>query len=156
MTELIAKPVLKNKYWIVESEGSKVGTIQAVEDGTIVYVHDQGREKFASIKLLTKAYNFTFAKLANTKTSEVKHQIYNFPIMGKAYNVLWDLKNKVPVFTKSNKSKSFFCAGYFLIEFSTGWEKVFCPKLITINRYKFFGPFDSADKAEQELDNLNG
>jgi hypothetical protein len=60
MTELIAKPVIKNKFWIVESEGTKVATIQAVEDGGFVYVHDEERQRFPTIKLLTKEYNIVF------------------------------------------------------------------------------------------------
>ena len=36
----VAKPVVKNKYWIVESEGNKIATIQAVEGGNVAYVQD--------------------------------------------------------------------------------------------------------------------
>ena len=57
MTELIAKPVVKNKMWIVESAGTKVGNIMAVDEGGVVYVHDNQRESFPSIKLLSKQYN---------------------------------------------------------------------------------------------------
>ena len=60
MTELIAKPVVKNKMWIVESLGTKVGNIMAVDEGGVVYVHDDQREAFPSIKLLQKKYNIEF------------------------------------------------------------------------------------------------
>ena len=33
MTELIAKPVVKNKIWIVESQGNKIGNIMTVDEG---------------------------------------------------------------------------------------------------------------------------
>ena len=67
MTELIAKPIVKNKMWIVESEGTKVGNIMAVEEGGVVYVHDNQRETFPSIKLLSKEYNIVFAKAEKPK-----------------------------------------------------------------------------------------
>jgi len=45
MNELIARPVIKNKFWIVEEEGKKIATIQAVEDGGFVYVQEQSRQR---------------------------------------------------------------------------------------------------------------
>jgi hypothetical protein len=32
MSELIAKPVIKNKFWVVEESGNKIATIQARDD----------------------------------------------------------------------------------------------------------------------------
>ena len=124
MTELIAKPIVKNKYWIVEQSGSKVGTIQAVEDGTFVYVHDQTRERFASIKLLSTAHNVIFDNVANKKEKTAESfEIYGYPVSNKPWNTLWDVKHQFPVFTKTSKSKSFYCAGYYIIKFNNGWVK---------------------------------
>lgn len=154
MTDLIAKPVLKNKYWIVESDGSKIGTIQATDDGGVVYVHNQSREKFNSIKLLKQIYNVKFDKPSNKQRNNLDI-LNNFPIEGKAFNVLWDIKNKCPVYTKSAKSKSYFCAGYFVIKNET-WNVALCPKLITVNRYKYIGPFQSKQDVDSLVDKLNG
>jgi hypothetical protein len=44
MNDLIAKPVVKNKFWIVEQSGSQVATIQAIDEaGGFAYVHDNER-----------------------------------------------------------------------------------------------------------------
>ena len=32
MSEIIAKPVVKNKFWIVESGGLKIATIQVIDE----------------------------------------------------------------------------------------------------------------------------
>jgi hypothetical protein len=157
MTNLIAKSILKNKYWIVESEGSQIGTIQATEDGGVVYVRDQSREKFASIKLLSSVYNVSFSNKSNRNSKTVSaKEIYGYPTTSKPFNVLWDLKNKVPVFTKEVKSKSYFCAGYFLVYINDAWAKSFCPKLITLNRYKFLGPYRTKEELEEEYKKTNG
>ena len=63
----IAKPVVKNKYWIVEEDGNKVATIQAVEEGGFSFVQDNTREKFASIKMISKKYNIEFVKAEKIK-----------------------------------------------------------------------------------------
>lgn len=150
MNELIARPIIKNKYWIVESDGNKVGTIQAVEKGGFVYVHEQSRVQYASIKLLSKAHNVVFDSSTNKKekvTSE-SHEVYGYPVSNKPWNSLWDVKHQFPIYTKTNKSKSYYCAGYYIIKFNNGWVKSYCPKFITLNRYDFQGPFK--DKTEMQ------
>jgi hypothetical protein len=57
MSELIAKPVIKNKFWVVEDSGQKIATIQAKDDGGYAYVHDEQREYFPSVKNLKLKYN---------------------------------------------------------------------------------------------------
>lgn len=152
MTELIARPVLKNKFWIVESEGNKVATIQASEDGGFVYVHEDLRERFASIKLLSKAHNVIFDNTAPKKEkAQESHEVHGFPISQKPWNVLWDVKHQFPVYTKTSKSKSYYCAGYYIIKFNNGWVKSYCPKFITLNRYEFQGPFKSKAEMQEAL-----
>ena len=50
---LLAKAVVKNKCWIVEDDGKKVGSILSNPRGVVwVNQSDQHREQFASLKLL--------------------------------------------------------------------------------------------------------
>ena len=144
---LLAKPVVKNKYWIVEDSGNKIGTIQAVDDGGYSYVHDNTRERFASIKLISKKYNIEFGKQEKTKPIGAG-SVYGYPCAGKSYNEIFDLPRKLPIYSKSSKSRSFFCAGYYLIKYGNNWIREFCPKLITVNRYDFVGPFKSEQEAK--------
>ena len=58
---LLAKSIVKNKCWIVEDNGQKVGTILANPKG-VVYQHDQQKEQFASLKLLSDRYNILVEK----------------------------------------------------------------------------------------------
>ena len=67
MTEIHAKPIVDGKFWIVEEAGEKIATIQAVEEGGFVYVHDEARELFPSIKILQKTYNIEFVKAEKPK-----------------------------------------------------------------------------------------
>jgi hypothetical protein len=57
------------------------------------------------------------------------------------------------LFTKSNASKSLYCAGYYTIKFEKGWVRSFCPKLITIERYENKGPFKSEFEMKAVLSN---
>ena len=61
---LEAKTVLKNKFWIVEQQGEKIATIQAVEDGGFVYASFNEPKRYPTIKLLSKEHNVVFDKPA--------------------------------------------------------------------------------------------
>ena len=155
--EAIAKPVIKDKFWIVEQYGAKIATIQAVdEDGGFVYVHDNEREHFPSIKLISKKYNRQFVKADKAIKAPVDNTVYGFPATSNAQNQVLDVQRYLPIYTKGTKSKSFFCAGYYLIKFGQNWTKQFCPKLITLNRYEYQGPFKSEESALASLKELNG
>jgi hypothetical protein len=148
MNELVAKPVVKNKFWIVEQSGSKVATIQAIdESGGYAYVHDDQREVFPTIKLISKKYNIHFARAEKPRTNN-DADVYGFPIKGAAYNQLLDVQRYLPLYTKQLKSKSFYCAGYYLIRLGQNWHQELCPKLITLNRYEYYGPFKTVEALE--------
>ena len=145
---LTAKPVIQNKFWIIEMGGEKVATLQAGPDG-LVLCNKASRETFATIKNLTDKYKIVFdrGELAKAKdkakvTLKLKDiTVHNFPCNLTPFNIVYDVKRKLPLFTKSEKSKSFYCAGFYVIKFENGWVRSFCPKSITLERYPFKGPF---------------
>ena len=147
-----AKSVIKNKFWIVEDKGQKIATIQAVPDG-VVLVKDSKREKFVNFKLLSSKYNIQICKPIKTTNSE--HNVHGFPTNCKPYNVVYDVRRKLPFFSKTSKSKSFFCAGYYAICINDQWNSYFCPKSITVSRYKYFGPYITKAEAENKINYLN-
>ena len=110
MTEIHAKPIIEGKFWIVEQYGSKVATIQAIDEaGGYAYVHDDEREVFSTIKLISKKYNIQFVK-AEKAPKVLDNTVYGFPISGGvAANQVFDVQRYLPIYTKSPKSKSFFC-----------------------------------------------
>jgi hypothetical protein len=156
MADRIAKPVVKNKFWVVEDQGHRIATIQAVEDGSFVYVHDEQRERFNSIKLLSKQYNIVFDTITKKSKQATGNNVYGYPTQAKPHNELYDISRRLPVYTKTAKSKSYFCAGYYIIQFDSHWAKAQCPKLITLNRYPFRGPFATQEEMLEELRKANG
>ena len=86
MSERIATPVVKNKFWVVEEQGEKIATIQARDDGGIVYVHDDQREYFDTVSILKKKYNIKFGGYKPPKQKTSLKEVYGFPISGKSYN----------------------------------------------------------------------
>jgi hypothetical protein len=153
MNQPIAKPVIKNKFWVVENQGQKIATIQAKENGGFVYVHDEIREHYPTVKQLTKLLNIKFSNVIVKKPKE-NNLVYGFPVKGKFYNEVFDVIRKLPIYSKNSKSKSLYCAGYYLIFLNDTWTLSFCPKNITLNRYKFNGPFKTQPEAEEQLQRI--
>lgn len=148
MNQPIAKPVIKDKFWVVEDRGQKIATIQAREDGGFVYVHDEHREFFASVKILKQKYQIKFGSAEKTIKENTK-TVYGYPISGKSYNEVWDVQRRLPIYSKTAKSKSLFCAGYYLIKLNGFWVEHYCPKNITISRYEFCGPYRTKEEMQK-------
>jgi hypothetical protein len=144
-----AKTIIKNKFWIVEENGKQIATIQATDSG-VIFANSNSREKFINIKMLTKKYNINFV---NNKKQSAKppNQVYDFPSDATPYNPLYDVKHKLPLYTKQHNSKCFYCAGFYLVNIENEWFTEFCPKRIILMRNKFFGPFKSAAEADKFL-----
>lgn len=150
-----AKPVLKDKFWIVEEEGVRVGTLSKNDEGFVV--SSKGKIDFYKTEnQLKKKFGKGFLVANITENnSDAKLEVHGFPTRSTPYNSMYDIKRKLPLFTKSEKSKSVYCAGYYLIKFNVHWLKSFCPKLITVERNEYLGPFKTDFEMKAALSNVN-
>lgn len=152
--KIVAKEILGGKFWIVEEDGEKVGTI-SYSDEKYMLSDKNGTRFFENQKQLKKSLGnditWTALKIAKDYTKDV----HGYPTSTQPHNPVFDVKRKLPLFTKSAKSKSLYCAGYYVIHFEKGWVKSFCPKLITIERYENHGPFKTELEMRQELSRVN-
>ena len=150
-----ASTVLKNKFWIVEDNGQKVGTLSYNDDRYLYSCNDEtcffDNQRQISKKLGTITWDNDVPK----KIKNSEKIVHGFPTSVTPYNTMYDVKRKLPLFTKSSKSNSLYCAGYYIIHFDKGWVKSFCPKLVTIERYESKGPFKTDVEMRQELSIAN-
>jgi len=140
-----AKEVLDGKFWIVEDDGENVGTLTFK---CVVFNNEQQVSNNFGSKIL-------WSKLDITETMPTEKLVHGMPTSCTPYSPVYDVVRKLPMFSKSNKSKSLYCAGYFIIRFNKGWVKSFCPKLITIERYDSKGPFKTEIEMRTELSRVN-
>jgi len=162
-----AKTLIKNKFWIVEENGQKLGTLQKKEDNGWVFLNKTDkRQVYITQDSLFQKFGFNiFLETENTEenTEEVSvnkwdvkqgedFDVHGYPCSQKPYNPLWDVKQKLPLYTKTPKSKSMFCAGYYIVKFETvNWRKAYCPKIITLQRYPYKGPIKSKTEMVTQL-----
>lgn len=150
-----AKPVLENKFWIVEQEGIRVGTLTKDNDN-FVYSKKGEVQFYNNEKEIFNKFgkDFLTAKIT-TEESNSDLTVHGYPARSAPFNSMYDIKRKLPLFTKSEKSKSVYCAGYYLVKFNVNWLKSFCPKLITIERNEFMGPYKTELEMKAALSHVN-
>jgi hypothetical protein len=146
-----AKTIIENKFWILEEEdGLRVGTI-ALKGNAVVAVIGNDSLTFKNLEELSARYNVSFNKRTKPSKPTVDMEVYDFPTAHTPYNALWHVERKLPIYTKTNKSNSYHCAGYYIIKFEHGWVKSFSPKLITLQRYDYKGPYKNKFEMMEQL-----
>jgi hypothetical protein len=157
MTELHAKPIIDNKFWIVEQDGEKIATLRKNEDNRFVMSNEEGIKIYETKKSLTDQYgkDFFVAKIVKEAVTNLPNEVHGYSTSTAPHNAMFDIRKKLPLFTKSEDSKSLYCAGYYVIRFDKGWVKSFCPKLITLQRYEFQGPFKTEIEMKQRLSDVS-
>ncbi len=151
-----AKQLVPNKFWIVQDHGRKVGTL-AKDKNSFVLITPKDKIIFESVDKVYETFGKDFFEQAvqkKTKDSKVL-EVNGYPTSTPAFNPLLDVQNNLPLYSKSKKSKSLYCAGYYTIKFAKGWVKSFCPKLITLQRYVYKGPFTTELEMRQVLANVS-
>jgi len=149
-----AKPVLTDKFWIVEDEGVRIGTLSKSDEGFVVSAKGKV-DYYKSESQLKKKYGKNFLVASINTADDVKKEVHGYPTRTKPYNSMYDIKRKLPLFTKSEKSKSVYCAGYYLVKFNVNWLKSYCPKLITIERNEYMGPYKTELEMKAALSHVN-
>jgi hypothetical protein len=147
---LRAKEVMPNKFWILEdSQGLKQGTMS---QSNVVKVMINNVEKTYDTfdkACWDLAINVDTPKIEG-QTGAKEESVLGYPVKCAAFNPIWDIKRKLPVFTKTEKSKTLHAAGYYIVLFDTGWVQSFCPKVSTLDSNNFKGPYkDKLEMREQ-------
>jgi hypothetical protein len=154
----VAKVLVPNKVWIVEDEGKKLGTLNKEKKGFSFYRKGQ-KMSITDLSDLNAKFGVALFEESVKKIKPpqvtVSNNIYDFPCSSRPFNPVYNIKKKLPIYAKSGKSKSLYCAGYYVIQFRKGWVKSFCPKLITLERYNYQGPFKTELEMRAVLNTLS-
>ena len=153
---MLAKPVIKNKFWVVQdNDGEQVATIQKLTNSKkVMLVTDKERTAYPSIKVLGEKHNIKIGRTIKTIEDDDDGTVYGYPVDGEAFNVVYNVQEGLPLYTKLEASKSYFAAGYYLISYSGSWVKCYCPKLLNLDRNPFAGPFYDEDEMKAALEEL--
>lgn len=135
---ITAKPVIADKFWILEEDGSRIGTLNSV-NGKFV-LNRNGFNVELNDKNELSRFGITWHVTGREKGRIGLVEVLGYPTdQENAFSI--EETNGVPTFAKTAKSKVRFAAGHWGIKFPKGWVESFCPKLDTLTNYKHIGPF---------------
>ena len=153
----IAKVLVPNKFWILEDDGEKIATLTKEKKGYSIHCRGEKIDVYDMAEIKER-FGITLDEAVVKKEKNAKSsvtEIYGFPINGTAFGPLWNVQKRLPIYAKSSKSKSLYCAGYYVIRFRKGWVKSYCPKLITLERYLYQGPYKTELEMRTILNSLS-
>lgn len=156
MSEIHAKPIVDGKYWIVEQDGEKVATLQKQENNKFLLSNPAGNIWFDKKEEIISQFGSKFFLTENMFDVNIQQQneCHGYPTKSTPYNAMYDVKRRLPLYTKQEKSKCLHCAGWYVVKFKS-WVLSYCPKLITVDRYDTHGPFKSKEEASKFKCNIN-
>jgi len=168
---IYTKEIVKDKFWILENSGIKIGTLRfCSSDDFVVNVTNTDISKginneHVTYSELTQCFG---EKILESKESPVVVEsnplserkalktslgiVDEYPSKHMPYNIeTIELKGKqIPTYTKSKTSKVRYVAGYYGVRFPTDWRWFYGGKLNTLNTYSFIGPFKTKSEMQNE------
>ena len=145
---LVAKPVIDKQFWILQEDNRKIGNVEACQGGYQIRINNQVTQ-FKTIRMLQQRVDIKFEHIPKTVQHKKGHEVHGYPTAGRAHNGIWDVPNRLPLYTKTAKSKSWYAAGWYAVKQGRHWETIQDPKLIVLKRYLYQGPFYTKEEANE-------
>lgn len=145
---LIAKPVIDKQFWILQDGNQKIGNVEACAGGYQVRINNQVA-KFKTIRMVERQAHVQFEISKKQPKKNDPNQVHGYPTQGRVYNGIWNVPDKLPLYTKTSKSKSWYAAGWYQVRQGRSWDTVMNPKLILLQRYPYHGPFYTKEQADE-------
>jgi hypothetical protein len=146
---IVAKPVIPNQFWILKDGDHKVGNIEIAPGGFSVKIGDHV-QSYKSINTIKQKVKINFETVDRPVKEKDVDKAHGFPTDGHAHNAIYDVKHQVPLWTREPRSKSWYSAGWYRVKQGRKWTVEFCPKLITLQRYPYQGPFYTEEQAREQ------
>mgnify|MGYP006175199783 CR=1 FL=1 len=158
--------IIKDKFWIIEEAGVKVGTIRKCSSDIFeINIRDDGTEQTSLAGLISRFGEKILESKQPTKEvieenklgirgwNTLLSMVKGYPSKHKAHNInTIEVGDKLlPSYTKSETSRVIYVAGYYGIHFTKRWQGSYGTKLDTIGEYEFIGPFKSKSEMDTEV-----
>jgi hypothetical protein len=148
---LVAKPVIDKQFWVLQDDNQKIGNIEACDGGYQIKINNQVIAQYKTIKLVERNADVHFEpSVKPEKKTRTVTEVHGYATAGRAYNPMWDVPQKLPIYTKSNKSKSWYAAGWYCVKKGRDWAAMRDPKLIVLQRYSYRGPYHTEQEAQPQ------
>lgn len=133
---ILAKNVIKDKFWILEENAKRVGMMNFKDDNYVINL--KKKDIVAHDKIELKKMGIEFILRDFTQGGHL--EVMGYPTdQEEVFNV--EKIRDYPCFTKKATSKSIHAAGWYGLKFKNGWVTVLCPRLSTLDNNTHLGPY---------------
>ena len=138
INEFKLKPITDTS-WILHQNGTRLAMI-IIDDTGYKAIGSISDKHFSSLEDMSAKLGGKVIVEEIEKTAELEvGNVLGYPIKHTAACDIID--EEFPSYSKISGSPHRFAAGYYGILFSYGWVTSYCPKITTLNDYKWIGPF---------------
>lgn len=152
-----------DRSWIVKQGDKPAGILNLDVQDHYVFIGDSSRTvRFNSDQEVTQHFgNIKLFEDQETISTEANKRFY---VMGFEVDVdepvIIDEDDPravdgLPLFAKTAGSDVLYAAGYYAVNFARGWTHAHNPKLSTLQKYGYSGPFRNRDDMKREIKKLN-
>ena len=149
------KQLLRDRFWIIEHNGSRIGTIQRHDQNQFIVTGTDSSVTNCTLEEIENKFDLFDAHTESQPPQEIAQEVHGYPTKHIPYNAVFDVKHQLPLYSKSPNSDNMYAAGYYCVKFPKGWVKGFCPKLSTIADNEFQGPFKTVMEQRKVFSNVN-
>ena len=148
MIKIHAKPIVDGRFWIIEQNGEKVATLHKQENNRFMMTNHDGELWFDKKEELISQFGNKFFLTSDPLVVNLteEYECHGFSTKCIPYNEIYDVKRRLPLYTKQENSKCLHCAGWYIVKIKK-WTLAYCPKLITVDRHETHGPFKTKAEA---------
>lgn len=153
---VILKEITENSWLVLtDEEKEKIGLLSSTPNGNFTLLSKEGRLQFENkSKVLDFFEENVFDRVVISEGGEEQEYFVGGYPIDYQLPVEADIKSELPLFKKTKTSKVHHCAGYYCLKFPKGWIHSFCPKLSTVEKYEYAGPFKTKTEMKAHLSAL--
>jgi len=157
------KPITEKSWLVLTDDGLQRIALLSEQKDKLVLIAKGAKTPFKNREEVNKFFNediFNNLIESAEEEEEVEYFInghpvdFDHPFEVKADADIVNEHPEIPLYTKTEKSTVYYAAGYYCLGFPAGWMPAYCPKLSTINKYEYKGPFKSDKEMKSILTKL--
>lgn len=140
------KSLTDTSWMLLDDKSERVGVLTK-STSSFILTTPGGKTTFADEKEINSFFmEDIFTKVeANVKVEE-NFMLDAWPV-SSGNPIKIKSENSLPCYVKKEGSKAVHCAGYYCLKFPGGWITSFCPRLSTVEKYEYAGPFKTEIEA---------
>lgn len=152
------KPITDKSWLVLADEGLERIALLSEQHTKFVLISKDAKTTFENKEEVKMFFaEDVFSNVVETsKEDEVEYYIKGYPVdFNKPFEADSEDKiNDLPMYTKTETSDVMYVAGYFCLDFPKNWMPAYCPKLATLDKYGYKGPFKTEREMKFQLSKL--